>query len=208
MGGRGILKKLELVGARFGRLVVINRAPSVTSDCGMVFQKWNCLCDCGNKKAIFQHCLRSRATQSCGCLARELTSRRVRIHGKSHTNEFSIWTHIIQRCDDPNNRTYGGAGISICSEWRSSFEKFLADMGPRPSKRHTIDRKDGSRGYCKDNCRWATWGQQARNRKSNRLVTVGKNTRCISEWAEITGTRKDTIRARLERGWPPEKAIA
>jgi len=82
--------------------------------------------------------------------------------------EYNSWRAMIERCENPNHigfKYYGGRGIKICARWRSSFEAFFADMGPKPSPRHTLDRKDNERGYEPDNCRWATPAEQRANQR-------------------------------------------
>lgn len=93
--------------------------------------------------------------------------RRV-LHGKALTTEYTIWRGIKMRCLNPKNpayKYYGGRGITICDEWVDNFLKFLEDMGSRPSKYHSIDRRENNLGYSKDNCYWATKLEQSKNRK-------------------------------------------
>lgn len=130
---------------------------------------------------------------------------------KAHPSERAIWIGMIRRCGDSGHvgfRDYGGRGISVCESWRESFAAFLADMGPRPSPKHSIDRFPNNDGnYEPGNCRWATYTQQARNTRANRIVTWRGETHCISEWAEIVGLPYMTLLFRVRRGWPLDRVF-
>jgi hypothetical protein len=104
-------------------------------------------------------------------------------------------------------KNYGGRGITVCSEWLSSFETFYSDMGERP-KGTSLDRIDNSKGYSKENCRWATIKQQQRNQRSNRLEFYKGKLRCIAEIAEILGVHQNKLHGRLRYGWTLERAIS
>lgn len=129
---------------------------------------------------------------------------------KEFNSEYRSWLAMRQRCS--NRRTvgwadYGGRGIKVCPRWQQSFAAFLADMGPKPSVKHSIDRKDTNRDYTPENCRWATKLDQARNCRSNRYVTFRGQTMCLSAWAEKTGLSESVIRARLNLGWSVKKTL-
>lgn len=113
------------------------------------------------------------------------------------------------RCLNKKNKAwprYGGRGISICERW-DKFENFEADMGPKPSQKHTLDRRENSKGYSPENCRWATAYEQSRNRDCNRYVEIdGKRYRAI-DLAKITGRKLDTIMKRVAKGLPYEQVI-
>lgn len=127
-------------------------------------------------------------------------------HSAHKTRVYRIWCEMRKRCNNPNNPYYGGKGISVCEEWDTSFDRFLADMG-EPGEGQTLDRIDPNKGYSPANCRWASPKQQNNNRRSNVLITVDGETHTATEWAEIKGLNPRTVRARIERGWPPEEAL-
>jgi len=172
---------------------------------------WRCRCSCGNEKEVAGASLRHGQSASCGCIQKEVTAQRVRRHGRSHSAEYGIWRAIKSRCYNPNtinHSRYGGKGVAVCDRWLDSFENFFADMGPRPSSRHSIERKDGTKGYCQDNCVWATYKQQARNTSSNHLVSWNGQTRTLAEWSETTGIAYSILSYRInKKGWPPELAF-
>jgi len=95
----------------------------------------------------------------------------------------------------------------VCERWRESFLNFLADMGERPGKKFSLDRVDNNGPYTKSNCRWATQTEQTRNTRNNRLLEFNGVTRCLADWAHLTGVPDYLIYRRLSRGWPPVKAL-
>lgn len=114
-----------------------------------------------------------------------------------------------QRCSNSNTvgwSSYGGRGIRVCKRWQV-FENFLNDMGPKPSAAHTLDRRKVNGNYTPGNCRWAVKLEQARNCRNNRFVRFQGKTRCLSEWAEITGLSACLIRARLNLGWSTKRTL-
>lgn len=121
-----------------------------------------------------------------------------------------IWRSMIQRCTDKDFKTYrhyGGRGVSICNRWLESFEAFMDDVGPRPSRKHSLDRIDNSGNYEPGNVRWATRTEQLRNTRRTRLLTFGGETHCLSAWSEKLGIDKRTIHSRLKAGWTVEQAL-
>lgn len=131
-------------------------------------------------------------------------------HGCAKSTEYTAWTHMIERCYSPNNKhfsDYGGRGIIVCEQWKSSFANFLADVGLKPSPRHSLDRIDNNGHYEPGNVRWATKTDQTRNRRSTRLVTYQNRTQCLWAWSEELGKNYQTLYFRLNSGWTVERAF-
>lgn len=122
---------------------------------------------------------------------------------------YAAWRRLNAYCNNKNNihyADYGGRGITVCERWRR-FENFLEDMGVSPGREFSIDRIDNNGGYSKENCRWATYRQQQRNRRSNRLITLNGVTKTCMEWAEDYGIPPSRLYNRLWWGWEPERAL-
>jgi hypothetical protein len=142
-------------GLRVGKLQVLWPALSARKP-----QRWVCKCDCGNRVDLTAVIILGGKTTSCGC------DHQWKTHGLSDTVEYQTWLSMIKRCENQNHHKYpryGGRGIKICERWRTNFENFYADMGQRPSDKHSIDRIDNDGHYEPGNCRWATWSEQRRN---------------------------------------------
>lgn len=154
------------VGDQVGRLTLIAKVGK-TSNGSYIYE---CLCVCGNTKRVQSSSLNSGLVQSCGCLFKEVHSERLKTHGKSKIKdrEYGAWIAMKSRCYNPNNEyfeIYGGRGITVCDEWLNSFETFFRDMGCCPDG-FSLDRENPNKGYCKDNCRWASASLQARNKRT------------------------------------------
>lgn len=201
---------IDMVGTTWGRLTVVSRVG--VTDNGKA--TWLCRCACGEERVVAGKWLRSGNTRSCGCLQREKASARAKkgiavTHGRSKTPEFCAWGDMVERCRCPTNRAYkhyGGRGITVCDRWLESFENFYADMGDRPSNKHSLDRINNDGPYSPENCRWATWAEQSRNRRNNRYVTYNGETKTVQDWAEAVGVTHSTMRRRLSL-WSIEQAI-
>lgn len=99
-----------------------------------------------------------------------------------------------------NYKNYGGRGITICPRWLDAFENFYADMGPKPSPEHSIERINNDEPYSPENCKWATPTEQAQNKRNTILITANGFTRPVKEWEKITGIPSSTLKARLKYG--------
>lgn len=199
----------ELVGQRFGRLTVLGEAERYRPNTRGSLRRWLCRCDCGAERVVFQNALTSGVTVSCGCYNKEAVIRAGTKHGGFRSPEYGPWNKMLDRCRNPNSNAYanyGGRGIRVCEKWLS-FEGFLEDMGPRPTRRHQLDRIDVNGDYCKANCRWATPDLQMRNTRRNRLFTHEGMTLTLMDWAKIYGIHYNTLAARLNLGIPIEEAL-
>lgn len=126
--------------------------------------KWKCLCECGNYTNVKRGDLARNHTKSCGCLAVE----NAKTHGKRDSKEYNSWHGMKNRCLNENHvhyKHYGGRGITVCDEWKDSFENFYKDMGDKPTPQHSIDRINVNGNYTPENCRWATKKEQSLNKR-------------------------------------------
>lgn len=131
--------------------------------------------------------------------------------GRRRTPEYQVWSNMRGRClteTHPQFENYGGRGITICQRWLDSFRDFLADVGPRPSDKHSLDRYPNNDGnYEPGNVRWATRMEQCRNTRQNRILTLNGEAMTVVEWAERLGWTEDCIRGRIKKGWTDQEAL-
>ena len=198
------------VGDVFGRLEVVKVD-------GIAIR---CQCRCGTTKIVIKYHLTQtkNPTRSCGCLQRQRAAEAQRTHGMSRSRktgkiapEYLLWTGMINRCENPNEPAYpryGGRGIKVHPEWRVSFEAFYRDMGPRPAPRATLDRIDNDGDYAPGNVRWATYQEQARNRRSTKWIEWEGQQIPLAELAEREGISYKKLWKRLSTGVPLDKALS
>ncbi len=205
-------KAQNLTGRRFGCLVTIG--PVVIKRYkGATHVIWQCRCDCGNETSVSAGNLRRGQSRSCGCMKGKWCSdANIKYEfGKAKPlPEYRAWCHMKGRCYDENDKRYadyGGRGIRVCNRWLDDFAAFYSDMGQRPSSRHTIDRIENNGDYEPNNCRWATFTEQNRNRRISRYLTVNGERRHAKEWAGVFGVPYGTIVSRLQRGWGERDAV-
>lgn len=188
----------DLTGETFGRLTVLHAA------CRTPYghYRYVCQCDCGNIITVDGANLTSGATKSCGCFRKEVTRELKLSHGMVGTRIYRCWRNMFQRCYSPKNKeykNYGGRGIFVCEDWHD-FKKFYAwaiANGYRDDL--TIDRIDVNKGYCPENCRWADWYTQARNRTNNVFITIDGKTMIQEDWARELNISSATLRKRRKK---------
>lgn len=197
-------KPLDLVGKRFGSLVVIERRGSDEKGQSM----WLVHCDCGTEKVVRGHDLKG-GVKSCGCSRRYNTG--LYKHGLSQTRLHGIWRSMKDRCYNERSQDYkfyGARGIKLCDEWKEDFIPFYEwsnDNGYKDGL--TIDRIDVNGNYCPGNCRWVSMTVQANNRQTNKVFTHNGKTMTVAEWARETGIKYGDIQNRLNYGYSFEEAI-
>lgn len=162
---------IDLTGHVYGRLTVVREKLPKSYP-----RLWECLCTCGTSKAILGASMRSGMTQSCGCLNKERVSAASTIHGLHGSPTYNTWHGMQQRCYNPNNHAYafyGALGIGVCDEWADypAFYQWAISNGYEEGL--TLDRIEGTKNYCPDNCRWATKTTQARNQKMRNTNSSG-----------------------------------
>lgn len=208
--GENLKLLIDIAGVRFGRLVAIERAGKSKSGNSL----WLCKCECGKEVVVNISNLRNGHTQSCGCYASELRKHRKTrtTHGMSYSRLYRIWKGIKQRCNDPKctgYQHYGGKGISICDEWKNSFEAFdewATANGYTDDL--TIDRIDPNGNYEPSNCRWADTKEQSRNKSTTAYLTLNGETKSMAEWHEILGIPFSTMVNRKRKGLPDELILS
>lgn len=132
------------------------------------------------------------------------------LHGQSRTYEYAAWARMLRRCRNPehhNFHRYGGRGITVCERW-DFFPNFLADVGIRPTTRHTLGRIDNDGHYEPGNVRWETPKEQGANRSTSRRVTAFGETLILAEWSRRVGLPFHLISDRLNSGWTAERALS
>lgn len=188
-------------GEKFGKLTVIKKTNEKRGKSRGVL--YLCRCDCGQMSLVRAWPLKAGTIKSCAHCCHKT-------HGQSKTREHRLWVNMKYRCsgvNGPDYANYGGRGIKVCDRWVDSFENFLADMGPAPSDKHSIERIRVSGDYGPGNCKWATSREQANNRRDNRVITYKGISKNLIEWSRELRMNSNTIRNRLVRGWTVDDAF-
>lgn len=191
-----------MIGTEFNGCVVVSRLG--TDKWGQA--TWVCLCSCGKKFTTTGGNVRSGNTKSCGCKKKSLIKEANMTHGDSNTRLYNIWGDMRRRCHSPKNysfENYGARGISVCVEWKNSYESFKGwSENNGYAVNLSIDRIDNDGNYLPNNCRWVDMKVQGRNKRDNRIVEYQGKSMTMSELIEEVGMPESTVRYRVKKGIP------
>lgn len=195
--------KKDLSGEHFGRWTVIQ--PSESDNQGK--RMWLCKCECGVIKRVSNATLVNNGSKSCGC---SKNNPKFSYNGERN-RVYTIFKRMKSRCYTTTIKQYcdyGGRGIIICKEWLDSYEKFYDwAMLNGYSKELTIDRINNNGNYEPNNCKWSTRKEQGNNKRNNYLITIKGVTKNCSQWSEISGINRTTIKQRIIKGWNPDDVL-
>jgi hypothetical protein len=206
LGKEGVsIMKEDLTAKRYNRWTVLGFSHTDKHRT----QFWNCICECGKQKVVNAAHIKTGRSRSCGCLQKETISK-LKKHGQYGTKLYGVWAGMKQRCQNPKAHeyeNYGGRGITVCTNWQTAkpFLDWALANGYREGLQ--LDRINTDKGYSPENCRFVTPAENECNRKNNVFLTVGNETKTISEWSRIVGCKKDLIYSRIKLGWDAKKAI-
>lgn len=209
-------KVKDMAGQRFGKWTALYECGRSHNGAAL----WWCKCDCGTERAVVGSSLRKGVSKGCGCDRAEIAKKYAsshKTHGGRNDRLYLVWRGMKDRCNNPHSkyyRLYGARGIKICPEWDCDYQAFKdwayanGYNDSVPKYQCTIDRVDNNAGYCPENCAWKNTKEQSNNRSTNHLLEYNGVTHTISQWAEITGIRQDTIRRRIVvYNWPVARAL-
>ena len=203
------MRSVDLTGQKFGRLTVVRFDHKENGR-----KYYLCQCDCGNFKIVSNHSLKSGNTKSCGCLHKEILIQRNkdnRIHHPENERLLRIWRAMLHRCykeTDEHYDYYGGRGIKVCDDWHDfeTFQKWALANGYADNL--TIDRLDGNKDYCPENCSWATMTVQNNHKSDTKWLTYKGKTQSLSDWCRELGLDYFRTKTRLNSlGWSVEDAF-
>ena len=211
---------IDLTKQKFHMLTVVCRGPDYVSPKGVHQVQWYCQCDCGNPELtlVSGNALKSKTSpiKSCGCLLGHNAKTAHKIHGGTYERLYGVWCGMKGRCyyqGNKNYKNYGGRGITVCDEWKNSYENFkewAMSNGYQPDAPRggcTIERIDVNGNYCPENCMWKTIKEQENNKTDNHFVEYQGETHTVSEWARILGIAYNTLLNRINHGWSIERAL-
>lgn len=199
-------KMIDLTGQRYGNLIVIRI--SENEPCKK--KKWLCKCDCGANVIVSGSNLRSGHTKHCKKCGNEVARSKKIKHGMTGTKLYYVWEAMINRCGNPNSKSYvdyGAKGISVCDDWHdaSVFIKWALENGYKEGLE--IDRIDTFKGYSPDNCRWVTKQINANNKTINKYIEHNGKTRTLADWARYYEVNYKNLSRNMNKGYSLQEAI-
>ena len=200
----------DLAGERFGRWFVVEKVDNVN---GVSESHWKCRCDCGAEKIVKGINLTRGKSRSCGCLKTDITTARWTKHGMVDSKIYSTWEGMVARCENPHSASYSNyhkKGITVCPEWRNSFEEFynyVSKLDHFGEKGYTLDRINNGEGYKPGNVRWADRYTQMNNTSKNIYIEIDGVTKTLAEWVRLYNIKYYTVLYRMRRGWSAYDAL-
>ena len=197
---------IDITGQKFNKLTAIERLENGSGGVPI----WLCKCDCGNFTRVRGSNLKNGSVKSCGCMLKNGTTT---THGLSHSKIYNIWNGMKARCSNPKScsyKRYGARGISVCDDWKNSFENFYSwSIQNGYGDNLTIERIDNDGNYCPENCKWVSRKEQCRNRRTNVIFEYMGEKHILIEWCEILNLDYKFIHNRIYKmGWSFEKSIS
>lgn len=197
----------DISGQKFGRLTAIKFAGINKAKQTL----WECRCDCGNTIIAHKQNLKNGHTKSCGCYNIDVASERTKTHGETKLRIYTIWHDMLLRCYSKKHLSYdlyGGRGITVCKEWKDSYEAFRDwAYNNGYAENLSIDRKDVNGNYCPENCRWANNITQANNTRRNRMITINGETDTLANWCRKYNAPYGRVSSRLRLKWDILEAL-
>ena len=195
----------DITGQKFGKLTVIKKVENINGRTAYL-----CECECGNKKQIIGKYLKNGSTKTCGC--GKILNPHHKTHGQSNNKIYYVYKNMINRCYNKKNKkyeSYGKRGIQVCNEWLQNFENFYNwAINNGYQENLSLDRINNNGNYKPSNCRWVDLYTQANNKRNNHLITFGKETHTLAEWARIKNMNYSKLLARINRyKWSIEQAL-
>ena len=171
---------IDITGNSYGYLTVLGFSHKEFRNSRQGYYNfWKCKCICGNESTVLGNNLKRGTTKSCGCKSSRLfLKEKVTTHGLSNTKTYNSWRAMKDRCyckSHSEYKRYGALGVTVCERWKNSYQNFLKDMGERPEN-HSLDRINPFENYSPENCRWATYKEQANNTRIKYLAKGNRGT--------------------------------
>lgn len=196
----------EYIGKRFGNLVVLEKDESNIHPNS---NHWLVRCDCGKEFSAYPSRILSGHIKSCGCMK----GKAALTHGCNGDEFYPTWWAMMRRCyhkENHNYERYGGRGITVCYEWHDPrvFINWARETVGHKCSRLTLERLNNNEGYSPENCCWATSKEQARNRRSNRILEIDGIEKTLAEWCEEYKIDPSVVRERIKLGWSGTDALS